>query len=277
MTVRQRHAARVRLVLAFGGAVVACAAPRAQAWGPAAHQLVLQKAVDTLPKGIKEYYKDHRLELPSLSIEATPSEDGPERRFAIDRVASYPFPDVPTAEAAFKAKFGEEAERVGRLPWLVMESYGRLVEAFKSGDKERILGESDALAGLAADLDNPLATTDNADGQKTGQHGLWARFTMRLPEAMERRLKLEPEAAALLDQPARYVFDVVRESHVLVDNLLYEEELARRGQTGFTEFYYEALERRAGPLLKQRLSRAAQDAGSFWYSAWTAAGRPTLK
>jgi hypothetical protein len=34
---------------------------------------------------------------------------------------------------------------------------------------------------------------------------------------------------------------------------------------------------RVGPLIKQRLSQAAAHAGSYWYTAWTEAGRPDLK
>jgi hypothetical protein len=65
-------------------------------------------------------------------------------------------------------------------------------------------------------------------------------------------------------------------TYVWLDNLLYQEDLARRGQGGFTERYYEALELRAGQLLEQMLSGAAQDAGCYWYTAWTQAGRPAL-
>ena len=32
-----------------------------------------------------------------------------------------------------------------------------------------------------------------------------------------------------------------------------------------------------GPILRDRLSQAAGDVGSYWYTAWTAAGRPELK
>jgi hypothetical protein len=249
----------------------------AWAWGGVAHQAVAAQAVDTLPKQLKPFYKAHRAELPTLSLDATPAEDGPERRFALDRLLPFPFAEVPTSEDAFKARFGAEGERVGRLPWLVLESYTRLVAAFKAGDRERILAESDLIAGLAADLHNPLVLTDNADGQKTGQHGLLARFSVRLPEAMGRRLKLSPDSARYLDVPARYLLDVVRESYVWLDNLLHDEALARRGLPGYDEFYYEALEARCAPLLARRLARAAEDAGSFWYSAWTDAGRPELK
>ena len=41
--------------------------------------------------------------------------------------------------------------------------------------------------------------------------------------------------------------------------------------------YFEDLARRVGPVLQVRLSRAAEDVGSFWYTAWTVAGRPELK
>ena len=268
---------RSSLGLALLALAASLASSPAAAWGPIAHQLVTLRAIDTLPKGLKPYYRDHRLEIPSLSPDVKLGEDRIERRFAVDRLLPFPFADVPRSEETFKSQFPEAAGQVGRLPWLVQESYARLVAAFKSGDKSQILGESDTLASLVADVHNPLALTDNADGQKTGQHGLWIRFGTKLPEAMERRLKLDPEAAVFLDDPRAYVFAMVTANYVWLDNLLYQEDLARRGQAGYTELYYEALEVRAGELLRARLSQAAADAGSYWYTAWTAAGRPELK
>jgi len=153
----------------------------------------------------------------------------------------------------------------------------RLIDAFKSGDKERILAESDLLSQLVADLHDPLALTDNSDGQKTEQHGLWIRFTTKLPEAMHSKLKLDPDAAHLLDDPRAFIFSTINATYVWLDNLLYEEELSKRGKAGYTEIYFDDLSVRVGPLLRQRLSEAAGHAGSFWYTAWTSAGRPELK
>jgi hypothetical protein len=253
-------------------------APRALAWSPSVHELVTTKAIDTLPGELKSFYKDHRLEIPSLSLDApTPAAEGPDRRFEIDRLAPFPFLDVPQTEAAIKARDPQEAARVGRLPWLIEASYARLVDAFKAADKQRILAESDVLSGVVADLHNPLALTENADGQKTNQHGLWVRFSERLPEAMSKRLKLDPDAAIYLDDPDPYVFRMVAGTYIWLDNLLYEEALAKRGQGGYTETYYEAFEHHAGGILRQQLSQAAQDVGSYWYTAWTAAGRPKLR
>jgi hypothetical protein len=253
------------------------AAP-ARAWSPAVHQRMAEEAIDTLPKGLKPFYKNHRLEMPSLALDQPPpADDPPERRFIVDRLKPFPFLDLPQTEADLKKTFGDQAATVGRLPWLIRETYARLVEAFKAGDKVRILTESDALAGLVADVHNPLALSDNFDGQKTEQHGFWVRFTVRFPEVMGKNLKLSPEAARLLDDPGAHVFAMIKGSYVWLDNLLYQEEIAKRGQSGYSGRYYQALEARAAPLLKNRLEDAATDIGSYWYSAWTAAGRPELK
>ena len=195
----------------------------------------------------------------------------------MDRLLPFPFQDVPRTEAALKARYPEEAAKVGRLPWLIEESYARLVEAFRSGDKGKILAESDTLSGYVADIHNPLALTENADGQKTGQHGLWVRFTTKLPESMDKKLNFGGQPARLVDDPKGYVFAMVPRTYIWVDNLLYAEDLAHRGQSGYTELYYDALAEKLGPLLKERLVEATTDVGSYWYTAWTSAGRPELK
>ena len=268
----------LRLAAAFLASSALPVAPAA-AWGLAAHQAVTLRAIDTLPKGLKEYYKAHRLEMPTLSLEATAGEEGPERRFAVDRMLPFPFLDLPHGEAALKERYVEAADKAGRLPWLIHESYARLVEAFRAKDKTRILAESDVLAALVTDLHNPLALTDNADGQKTGQHGLWTRFSVRLPEVAQgmNRLKLDPDAAHFLDQPKEHVFSMLNATYVWLDNALYEEDLAHRGQSDYGDIYYEDLVGREGPILRERLSHAAVNAGSYWYTAWTEAGRPELK
>jgi hypothetical protein len=264
------------LALAFAGAVVFRSVP-VEAFGSTAEQAVLLHAIEVLPKQLKPFYKEHRLEIPSLSPEATPAERSPERRFAIDRLMPFPFADLPRSEGEMKKRFGDPGTEIGRLPWLIQESYARLVEAFKSKDKTKILEESDALASLVAEIHNPLALTDNADGQKTGQHGLWLRFSQKLPEAMDKKLSLNPDAAIYLDDPKEYVFSMMGATYVWLDNVLYLEELSKRGKGGYTEAYYEDFMHRGGPVLRERLSQAAEDVGSYWYTAWTVAGRPELK
>ena len=242
-----------------------------------AHRVVVDEAIDALPKQLKKFYKNHRAEMPSQGLEPEFPQRGPDRRFLVDRLLPFPFKGLPRSEKALLAKFGEEADQVGRLPWLVHESYKRLLDAYRSEDKVAILRGSDEIAGLMVDLNGPLNLTQNFDGQDTGQHGLWLRLTERLPQAMGKDLKLSSDAANFLDKPNEYVFSVMLETYIWVDNVLYLDELARRGKQGYGEYYFDDFARRAGPILRERLSHAAEDSGSYWYTAWTAAGRPELK
>jgi len=242
-----------------------------------AHQVTVAAAIDTLPKPLKGFYKDHRAEMPSLALEPEFPVRGPERRFMVDRLLPFPFRDLPRTEAEIKTRFGDKADGIGRLPWLIQESYARLVDAMKAGDKEKILAESDVLAGLVVDMHSALNLTENYDGQKTGQHGLWVRLVEKLPQAVGRDLKVSPDAANYLDNPKEYVFSMMLGTYVWLDNTLYLEELARRGKSGYGDPYFEDLARKVGPILRERLARAAEDAGSYWYTAWTVAGRPDLK
>jgi hypothetical protein len=274
------HAA-FRLFLAGAIALVGLTAAAQEPSKPGvvevAHQVTVAAAIDTLPKQLKSFYKDHRAEMPSQAIEPEFPPRGPDRRFLVDRLLPFPFTELPRSEAALKAKYGEAADGIGRLPWLIEESYARLVDDMKASDKAKILAESDVLAGLLVDLHRPLNLTDNFDGQKTGQHGLWIRVVEKLPEAMGKDLKLSPDAANYLDDPKEYVFSMITATYVWVDNLLYLEDLAHRGKPGYGDIYYEDLVRRLGPIVRELLSRAAEDVGSYWYTAWTVAGRPELK
>jgi hypothetical protein len=93
---------------------------------------------------------------------------------------------------------------------------------------------------------------------------------------MGKDLKLRSDAANFLDKPQEYVFSVMLETYVWADNILYLDALAARGKSGYSEYYFDDFARRAGPILRERLSHAAEDTASYWYTAWTAAGRPEV-
>ncbi len=246
------------------------------AWGPRAHEAVTHEAISALSGPLAGYYERHRLELPSLAPDGKRAPEGSERRFAVDRLLPFPFRDLPHTESEWVTKFGEPAQSAGRLPWLVREAYGRLVAAFREGDKKAILTESDLLAAALTDLHNPLALSDNADGQKTGQHGLWTRFSDRFPARIS-RLKVEADGAYLVDDPNGYVFSILSSTYIWLDNILYADDAAHRHDPSYTGVFYENLEARAGTILRDRLSWAARDVASYWYTAWVAAGRPEVR
>ncbi len=283
----------MRRWLAVGGlVVVTCGTAAASAQQPAAspepgrglgssidvaHVQTTQAAIDILPKPLKAFYRAHRAEMPSQAPEPEFAARGPERRFLVDRLIPFPFLELPRSESALTARFAEKAQGVGRLPWLVQESYARLVQAMKAGDRARILTESDMLAALIVDVHTVVNLTDNYDGQKTGQHGLHVRIADKLPEVLSRNLHLSPDPARYLDDPNEYVFSMILATYVWLDNTLYLDALAKRGKSGYGEIYFEDLARRLRPIVTDRLSSAAEDTGSYWFTAWTAAGRPELR
>jgi hypothetical protein len=147
----------------------------------------------------------------------------------------------------------------------------------KAKDKQGILRESDLIAGLMVNVRTPVNLSQDFDGQKTGQGGLYVRIADKLPQAMGGKLKLSPDAARYLDEPDDYVFSAIEASYIWLDNVLYLDALAERGKGGYGDIYFEDLARRLGPIVREELSRAAEDAGSYWYTAWTNAGRPVLR
>jgi hypothetical protein len=262
------------LLAVLGLALAPCVAG---AWSLPAHQRVTTEAIDLLPKRMKGFFKDHRFEIATLAVDAVDEDEGPERRFAADLLTPFPFFDLPRNEEMLQKKWPEQAADMGRLPWLIQEAHGALEAAFRVGDRALILQSADRLSLLVADLHNPLALTKNSDGQDTGQHGLWVRLTQRLPEALAERIEADGDAAHYLDHPEEHVFSMMNASYIWLDNLLYHEELAARGHGGYTELYYADLALRLRPMLKVWLSDAATDVSSFWYTAWTDAGRPELE
>ena len=62
-----------------------------------------------------------------------------------------------------------------------------------------------------------------------------------------------------------------------MDNILYQEDLAQARLARVFGDLLSNLADRASGILRARLSEAAADVGSYWYTAWTAAGRPQLK
>jgi hypothetical protein len=270
--------ARTHLALLAALPLTLLAAEPALAWGRTAHQLVVERATSALPKNLKDFYRAHRREMPTLSPDGEVSwVEGPERRFALDRFGPFPFRDLPRTEATTAARFADAARDAGRLPWLVQESYDKLVERYRARQREEILTEADRLAGLVADLHNPLAVTEDFDGQRAGQGGLWTRFAVRLPEALLGHMHLNLDVAHLIDDPHGFVFAIMRASYVWFDNVVYEEDLASRTSAGQSDLYYEAMGQRLKPLVQARLEQAARNVASYWYTAWVSAGKPSLE
>ena len=139
----------------------------------------------------------------------------------------------------------------------------------------------------------PLHTTENYNGQLTGQEGIHAFWESRIPELFaEGTYDFWVGQATYIDDPAEYFWDIVLESHSYVKTVLekewelrenyptdqqmcFDERLGRTILTQcreFAEAYQESLQ----GMIEERMVKSVQALGNVWYTAWVDAGQPDL-
>lgn len=243
-------------------------------WNDIGHRLYVEKAIDALPKPLKSFYDKNKVTL----AEAVSDPSRFSRAiFEVDRLEPFPFADLPTDRELAVRKYGEETlKEAGDTPWRLIESYHALVEDFRKSDFESAVTHSEEIAFLVGELYVPLNVSKDGDGEPTGQQGLRERFDSRLMEAFGDKLKVPGLGAVFLDRPAEYAVSIPLKSFIFVDNILYFDYLSRKGVQSYDRFYYEGMWLRAQPVTEQLLAGAAQDAASFWYTAWVEARKPEL-
>ena len=245
------------------------------AWGDVAHRLAAEEAVDALPGPLKGFYQNRKAYLMQRLEDATIG--APRWAFEVDSLEPFPFDDLALNRDSAIEKYGaDKMEEVGDLPWRLLESFESLVQAFQTVDLEAVDQHSAEIVLCLNDLHQPLNVSKLGDGAITQQEGFRRRFDSRLLEIYGHELKIEAPTAVYLDRPDHYLVSVVVRSFVWVDNLLLIDYFSSLGTSSYDRFYYEGLWLRAEDIVNERISDAAKDIASYWYTAWTKAGRPEL-
>ncbi len=206
------------------------------------------------------------------------------------------------ADSLLTAGFPEDIEwgsvreafsEFGILPYHLAAYHRRLTLAFASGETDRILQLAAEMGHYVGDAHVPLHTTENYDGQLTGQTGIHAFWESRLPELFaDDRYDYFVGPAEYIEDPETYYWDIVLASHALVDSVLhteqrlrdqfppdqqlcYEERLGREVRTQCSEFSRAWSDAMNG-MVEARFRAAIHSVGSVWYSCWVDAGQPDL-
>jgi len=253
-----------------------------RAWGRSGHRLVVNKAVDTLPQGIREFFDTSRSFLlqhvtdPLDVIAKTPAERH-NHFIALDKYGRFPFETLPRDYKAAVTKFGKtKLEANGLLPWQIGVYSKKLTEALKDGKWEEAKLDAAILANYVAEAHDPFNTTDNFDGHLSGQLAVNERFGTTLIDRYSSFFPMRPNDAFFISDPTDRAFEACLGSHSWLETILLADRNARRGENSFTDEYYDRFYNQAAALLIRQLSDAATDVGSFWLTAWVNAGRPQL-
>lgn len=185
-----------------------------------------------------------------------------------------------------------EVSEHGILPWNLLFQFRLLTAAFIRKDANRILTLSAEIGHYASDAHVPLHTTENYNGQLTGQEGIHALWESRIVEEYSNDYTFLGGKADYLENPQLSIWKIIVQSHILVGEVLSEEQKLRErtkdsrvfsskfngwsGDVVFSSYYIEQYNEAVGWLVQKRMVSSAQFIASIWYTAWVNAGQPDL-
>ena len=198
-------------------------------WGFYGHKKINRLAVFTLPKGMISFYKKHIEYITEHAV------DPDKRRYAVEGEAPRhyididhythdsltPFQYVPKKWKDAIEKFSEDTlQAYGIVPWHVYFMHYRLTKAFKAKDANAILKISAEIGHYIGDASVPLHTTENYNGQLTGQIGIHALWESFLPEQYSNTYNLYEQSAKKEERLEIRIIDELNRAHQLVPYLL---------------------------------------------------------
>jgi len=252
------------------------------AWGPTAHRLVNNWAVETLPPEIRGFFEANRQFLIDHANDPNQwmEKDRYERKrhyMYLDKYGLFPYRELPHGFKPAVEKFGSgRINTNGLLPWHVGEYSLRLTNALKAQKWDEAKLAAAALGHYVADAHDPLNTTSNYDGQLTGQTGLATRFGVTVIDRFQGFFIFRPAPAVKIDDPTEYAFRTVLETNSWASQVVWADLKSFEGFRDYNDDYFDRFYSQIGSTAVREINAAAHDAGSYWYTAWLNAGRPAL-
>lgn len=269
-----------------------------EGWGFFAHQKINRLAVFTLPPEMIGFYKYNIQYLTEKAINPD------KRRYAVKNEAPrhYIDLDVYGDSAVYKMpRYWKEAVELytedtlnayGVVPYHVSRVSYWLTEAFKNRDAEQILRLSADIGHYIADANVPLHTTENYNGQLSGQYGIHGFWESRLPELFFENYDVLTGQAEYVENLQLYAWEAVVNAHEALDSVfVFEKQLTEkfpdskkfgyeeRGNSTVRTYSYDFSEeyhRKLNGMVERRLRASIKMVGDFWMSCWVKAGQPDL-
>lgn len=267
-------------------------------WGFFAHRRINRLAVFTLPPEMVGFYKKNIEYITKTAVNPdrrrfSMPEEAPRHYIDLDHYSDSAVFTMPRYWAQAVEKYSEDTlASYGILPWHIQTMYYRLRDAFMVKDPAKILKISAELGHYLADAHVPLHTTENYNGQLTGQEGIHAFWESRLPELFSNDYDFFVGKAEYLSNTQLAAWKAIESSHREVDSvLLQEKRLAeklgekkysfetkgRQTVKVYSADYSEAYHGILRGMVERQMRGAIKMIGDFWYTAWVDAGQPDLK
>ncbi len=272
-----------------------------QLWGFFGHKRINRIAVFTLPPEMFGFYKENIEFLTEHAV------DPDKRRYAVEGEAEChyididhyahdsinPFDIVPKRWEEAVAKFTEDTlHAYGIVPWHIGLMKIRLQKAFEAKNLDLILKYSAEIGHYIGDAHVPLHTTENYNGQLTGQRGIHGLWESRIVEISEAEYDYFVGKSLYVKSVNEFAWDAVKASNAAVDSVLSIEKALTLEMPSDQKYTYEqrgnllvqtysrefcdAYQLRMNGMVERRMRQAIIGVGSIWYTAWVDAGQPDL-
>lgn len=267
-------------------------------WGFFAHQQINRMAVFTLPPAMIGFYKTNLDDISRMAVNPdrrrfSVADEAPRHYIDLDHYGDSAWRVLPRYWSQAVEKYSEDTLKAyGVVPWHIFRVYGQLKEAFMIRDPARIVKLSAELGHYISDAHVPLHTTQNYNGQLTGQDGIHAFWESRLPELFSEQYNFMTGRAIYLENPQEEAWKAVISAHLAVDSVLREEKKlgeafgekkfsfeTKGNQTVkvYARDYAAAYHRLMSGMVERQMRASIRMTGSFWYTAWVEAGQPELQ
>jgi len=266
-------------------------------WGFTAHKQINNTAVFTLPLPLFSFYKKHIDEITDKAVNAdmrryiVPTEACRHYLDADHYEKKVPLDTIPQQWKMAILKYSEDTLRTyGIVPWnLIMIKY-QLTKAFETKNLRMIIKLSADLGHYAGDLHVPLHSTENYNGQLTGQEGIHGLWESRVFELFQKDYDMLTGRAIYINDLHQTIWERFSQSYAALDSVLLFERLAgaaipdryqmvQKGNTitkvyneKFCTYYHQLLH----GMVERRFRASIDLVGSLWYTAWVDAGQPDL-
>lgn len=268
-------------------------------WGFFAHKQINRLAVFCLPNEMFGFYKrnieyitEHAVD-PDKRRYLVPGEDV-KHYIDIDHYEQVlPFDTVPAKYQEAIQKFSKDTlHAYGIVPWNIQWMLRKLSEAFERHEVDKVLKLSAELGHYVGDAHVPLHSTENYNGQLTGQHGIHGFFESRLPELFFETYDFFVGKAIYLTNPLNAAWEAVAGSYFYVPLVFAAEKWVQTNTPEDQKYAYEQrgsstvkvysrkmstdYHQQLGGVVEARMKASVLSVASFWYTAWVDAGQPDI-
>jgi len=178
-------------------------------------------------------------------------------------------------------KYGEAYIRntVGFLPWVIDSVMNVLTNQMRNGDWNKAWSSAGDLGHYIGDAHQPLHATTNYNGYTSkygsGSYGIHSRYESTMISSYQSSILIDSAAVHLIPSPLDTAFAIMYQSNLYVDSIYMSDQYAQTFGSSSSPVYIDTLWTRTKNFTILQFRRAAVEYGSYLYTAWVNAGKPS--